>query len=380
MPVEVHSRHIKVSVERELWARAAGRCEFNDCNRILYRSPITKEPVNIAEEAHIWSFAKDGARGWGPFVFRRKGLNDAANLMLVCHDCHKTIDKDKGVNYPAEILVAWKRKHEDRIEIVTGIAPSSQSHVIIYSGNIGDQKPKIDLALAMSALLPDWNPAAEWPIILAMSWEGKDDRADYWTAEENNLVASFARQVRPLLEQHTCRHYSIFGFAPIPLLVKLGALFTDQVAAEVFQLQREPEQSWRWPAQAEAIEFIVKRPASFDTPPAVILALSDVVGHDRVTSVFGPCSIWELTVSKPNNDLMKSRESLSKFRRAMRQLLDEIGRTHGKSTPITFFPAIPVSCAVELGRIRMPHADSAWQFYNQNGKLGKFVPAIKIEA
>ncbi len=51
------NRYIKREVERELWARAAGRCQFNGCNRILYRSPVTQERVNITEKAHIYSFS-----------------------------------------------------------------------------------------------------------------------------------------------------------------------------------------------------------------------------------------------------------------------------------------------------------------------------------
>ena len=61
------TRYIKKEVERELWARAAGRCQFNGCNRILYKSPVTQERVNISEKAHIYSFSEDGPRGWGPF-------------------------------------------------------------------------------------------------------------------------------------------------------------------------------------------------------------------------------------------------------------------------------------------------------------------------
>ena len=61
------NRAIPREIERELWARSAGRCEFNGCNRILYQSPVTAESVNISEKAHIYSFSKDGPRGWGPF-------------------------------------------------------------------------------------------------------------------------------------------------------------------------------------------------------------------------------------------------------------------------------------------------------------------------
>src|SRR3990172_8383452 len=104
MAKEITRRHIKVEVERELWARAAGRCQINGCNRILYKSPVTQEPVNISEKAHIYSFSEDGPRGWGPFVMNRNKLNDISNLMLVCNVCHTTIDQDKdGERYSAEL-------------------------------------------------------------------------------------------------------------------------------------------------------------------------------------------------------------------------------------------------------------------------------------
>ncbi len=44
------SRYIKEEVECELWARAAGRRQFNGCNRILYMSLITQEQGNISEK------------------------------------------------------------------------------------------------------------------------------------------------------------------------------------------------------------------------------------------------------------------------------------------------------------------------------------------
>src|SRR4051794_29477546 len=89
------TRKIKPEVERELWERAAARCEFSGCNKLLYKSGVTQEPMNLAEKAHIYSFSKGGPRGWGPFRLNRSGINDITNLMLVCHDCHKLIDEDK---------------------------------------------------------------------------------------------------------------------------------------------------------------------------------------------------------------------------------------------------------------------------------------------
>jgi len=58
MAKKLLSRQIKPDVERRLWALAAGRCEFHGCNRLVFKSPVTQEHVNISEKAHIYSFSE----------------------------------------------------------------------------------------------------------------------------------------------------------------------------------------------------------------------------------------------------------------------------------------------------------------------------------
>jgi hypothetical protein len=52
---------------------------------------------------------------------------------------------------------------------------------------------------------------------------------------------------------------------------------------------------------------------------------------------------------------------------------------HGQSTPLRIFPAMPIACAVEFGRVRMPKADMPWIIYDQNNKAGKFIQTISIQ-
>ena len=59
-------------------------------------------------------------------------------------------------------------------------------------------------------------------------------------------------------------------------------------------------------------------------------------------------------------------------------MLDEIKARHGQSTMLHIFPAMSVSLAIELGRIRMPKAEMPWQIYDQNNALGGFAPALQI--
>jgi len=374
------TRYVKPQVERELWARAAGRCQFDGCNRLLFKSPVTQERVNISEKAHIYSFSKTGPRGWGPLCPNKEQLNDLANLMLVCHDCHKTIDQDKkGERYSADLLVKWKSEHEKRIAIVTGVSPSKKSHVILYGANIGEQTSKLQPEAAKDALFPDWYPAEERPIHLSMNWEGKDSDPNYWKIEAENLRTAFNRQIRPLLDGTEYPHLSLFSLAPIPLMVLLGSLLIDKVPAQTYQLHREPFQTWRWLAGPASFTFLVNRPTSFSHPPALVMSLSDHIAPSRITAVLGEAvSIWELTIESPHNDFLKSREQLSQFRETVRKLIVDIGKTHGKHTPLSIFPAMPVACAVDLGRVRMPKADAPWIIYDQNNEYKKFVRALKI--
>lgn len=374
------SRYVKRKVERELWARAAGRCQFGGCNRLVFKSPVTQEQVNISEKAHIYSFSENGPRGWGPLVTNKKQLNEVANLMLVCHDCHKTIDQDKeGERYSAELLIKWKYEHENRIAIVTGVNPTKKSHVILYGANIGDQTSKLQPEVAKDALFPDWYPAEESPIHLSMRWEGKDSNPAYWKTETENLNTAFNRQIRPLVDGNKCPHLSLFSLAPIPLMILFGSLLTDKVPAQTYQLHREPFQNWKWLAGPENFTYLVNQPESSSHLPALVISLSDYIAPSRITEVLGePISIWELTIEHPNNDFLKSKDQLSKFRETVRQLIVDIGKTHGKHTPLTIFPAMPVACAVDLGRVRMPKADSPWIIYDQNKECNKFIRALEL--
>lgn len=375
------TRYIKREVERELWARAAGRCQFDGCNRILYKSPVTQETVNISEKAHIYSYAKNGPRGWGPFVTNKKELNNVPNLMLTCHDCHKKIDQEKdGGRYTAKLLRGWKDEHEKRVAIVTGVDPSKKSHVLLYGANIGEQVSKLQPEAAKESLFPDWYPSEEHPISVSMSWEGKDDDPTYWTTESKNLEEAFNRQVRPLIDRADPFHFSVFALAPMPLMIRLGALFTDKVPVQVYQLHREPYPSWKWLDGPGDFTFGVNPPPRFDHRPVLLISLSDSIALGRVTSVLGESvSLWELTIDAPHNDFLKSKDQLSKFRETVRKLMVDIGKAHGKATPLAIFPAMPVACAVELGRARMPKADPPWVIFDQNNKNGGFVEALTIE-
>ncbi len=375
-PREV-TRHIKPDVTAILWGRAAGRCEFWGCNTPLWKSPVTQESVNRAQRAHIYSFSGDGPRGNSGID--KESLNDIGNLMLVCHGCHRTIDKHKdGGRYPADLLRQWKAEHERRIEIVTGIDPSKKSHVVLYGANVGDHSSPLNFTEAAQAMFPVVHPAEDRAIELGTVNSSFTDRSEaFWQLEAQNLRTLFDRRVRERITTGEIDHLSVFALAPQPLLILLGTLLIDITNAEVFQRHREP-QTWCWPRRATRISFRVEEPADTRGIPVLVIELTAAVTDDRITDVLGrDVSVWRVTVPEPHNDLVKSHKHLSQFRSTVRPVLDRIKARHGQNTLLHVFPVMGVAPAIELGRVRMPKAHMPWLIYDQVFHRG-FIPTLTI--
>ena len=377
-PAEVKSRNISPAVTAMLWGRAGGRCEFAGCNQLLCRSPVTQETVNIAQRAHIYSFSSDGPRGNDGVG--ADALNGVDNLLLVCGSCHITIDRaPEGGRYTVPLVREMKARHEQRIEIVTGIAPERRSHVLLYAANIGDHNAPRLMTDAATAMFPTRYPASATPISLGIQDSPTKERGDeFWRTEANSLRTQFDRRVRDRLALAEIEHLSVFALAPQPLLIFLGTLLGDITPADVYQRQREP-QTWNWPTTASPPDFVVNTPPTTDGPPALVLALSATVTRDRIEDVLGASvCVWEITVPVPHNDLTKSREQLSRFRATLRTVLDRIKAAHGQTTPLHVFPVASAAMGVELGRVRMPMADTLWHVYDQVNDRGGFIRALSI--
>ena len=376
---EVTSRSISQPIQLMLWGIAAGRCEFDGCNKQLWQSSITKEQVNIAQKAHIWSFSSNGPRGNDGID--PKEINFLHNLMLVCHECHKLIDEDKkGEKYSVNLLVKMKQKHENRINLATSISPNKNSHVLLYGSNIGEHNPLLNFKEATEAIFPDYYPADNKAFELGVTGSPYiDNEVDFWEIENNILVRNFNKSIKPLLINGEIKHLSVFAIAPQPLLIILGTLLSDIPASHVYQRIREP-QTWCWQNDSEDIPFSVIEPQDNQTTVALNISLSATIDNNRITKVLGEdISIWTLTIPEPNNDFMRSGSQLALFRQAFRSLMNKIKSKHGQEQVLHIFPAMPVSSAVELGRAYMPKADMNLKIYDQNKNSG-FQFAVDIQA
>jgi hypothetical protein len=363
--------NIPEKVKIRLWGKAAGRCEYEGCNKPLWLDSVTKAEFNAAYIAHIIADQPNGPRGDSEKSDKLK--RNISNMMLLCDEHHRLIDKEDIQGHPVVRLREMKRKHETRIEMLTSISEDKQSHIILYGANIGRQNAPLSYKKASLAIIPERYPAEGYAIELSLKNSAFQDHEDkYWNFEIEHLRRQYESKIAPLLASGNIQHISIFAIAPQPLLMEFGRLLSDIPTADVYQLHREP-QNWKWQKHSHDISYYIIEPDNFNGTPVLNLSLSATINTDRISKVMNEhYSLWKMTIDCPNNDFMKSQLQLELFRIEFRKLLNQIKTKHGESAIIHLFPAVPVSVAIEIGRVWMPKADLPIKIYDQNTRLGGF--------
>lgn len=370
--------YIPQPVKFILWGKAAGRCQYRGCNKSLFTDALTKGEFNQSYIAHIVADVAGGPRG---DAIRSPLLSqDVTNLMLLCDTHHRKIDKDDVAGHPEPLLLEMKKEHEDRIAIAADIAYDMQSHIVTYKANVGTHTPVVTYESVREYLLPTHYPAQASAIDLGLNNSPQRDRnASFWQAELDNLETQFNEQLRPKLRKNEINHLSLFAFAPIPLLIKLGTLLNDIQDIDVHQPVRAPK-TWNLSDDLGQEAYSVIKPTENHPIVALNISLSANITNDRITAVLGDdCSIYTLTIGTPFNDYLKNKIHLADFSIAVRQLLNEIKSVHGGATELHVFPAMPIATAIEFGRVWMPKADMPLVIYDENTALGGFNKAIKIK-
>lgn len=362
-----------------LWLISAGRCQFKNCNKKQNIDTIKKSYKKYGYVAHIYGFAEGSERY--DEILSPKLEKDISNLMLLCDECHRRIDEKGigGTNFSALDLISMKQEHEERIERLTEIAPNMDSHVVVYKANIGEHSPVITYESSREYLMPHY-PALNRSINLGLENSPQRDKDKvFWDTELNILVENYNQNLKPLLVKSMINHISLFSFAPMPLLIKLGTLFGDKISTEVKQYDRNTG-SWDFSKKDIATKYKVLV-AENASPTNVVLniSLSATINNDRITSVLGnKCTIYTFTIDSPNNGYLVSKKQLDDFTFSIRNLFNEIKEKYGANTPLHIFPTMPISTAVELGRYWMPKADMPLVIYDENKLNDGFFKAIEI--
>lgn len=356
-----------------LFTRAAGRCEFDGCNKNVLEHPLTLRTGNYAQMAHVVAFRPDGPRG-GEGV-RPPDINSVANLMLLCPQCHKEID-DHPTKYPRARLEGFKREHEARVARLTELGPDRRTSLLVLRAPIGGDQVAISPEDMANAISPRYAASKEGAV-LDLNELGKIGEVDaYLETGRAAIDAQIDGVFAPRSEASSVGHISVFALGPIPLLIHFGAKLTNKVRAELFQRHRDAE-DWIWKIDGDRVRFKygLVREGAADGPIALLLSLSGSINLDALPEpVKSTGWIYELTLEDraPDPTFLRLRVELDHFKVAYQEVLGLIASKHGILESIELFPAVPAPIAVLCGRERLPKVHPALRVYDFDRARGGY--------
>lgn len=344
--------YISAPVRRDLWIAAAGRCEFRGCCKPVDRDFLTKKAKSVVGEyAHIIADSPAGARGVPGLS--EKLAADPNNLMLACFDCHARIDRHGQSNeFTAEQLRAMKREHEVRIERMYSATGVEESMPVVMSFPIGAHVPVIDVRHIQYAMLMNSDfkrfPTATAVHIDQSNFFLQDNDPDFWGGAQRALTQQYEQRIRPeLVARGGAAHLSIAGFAPIPMLMKLGALVGDKTPAAIMDL---PGEKWLWDTRDTCPEPSY----TFTVPPPVPREVSVVVSiSGRAQHPVGR-DVVEFQAVAPDRNIIRKEAHVQQFRTSFNVFLQQLFAAGARVLHV--HPATPLSASIEIGRTLLPKA------------------------
>lgn len=352
----------------QIWVKAGGRCQYPGCNISLWKDNFTLAAMNRAYLAHIIADSPDGPRGHP--ILSEQLKSDLSNIMLLCDQCHRRIDKEAVEEHPVELLRAYKRNHEERIELVTALQEDQRTEILLFGTRIGDRFGEVNFEDARVSVLPNRYPASERGIRIDLGDININENDEgFWsltkTHIDRELNRYFGDRIGP--SGKTINHLSIFALAPIPALIYLGKKIGDIRSADVYQRHRQPA-GWKW-EEMEDKDFGYHYDHLYDgtnisSPIAINLSLSNPVRNEDVEQYFGQkAHIYKISVKNPHRDFLRSEEQLRLFTREWKTLLSRIQANHGSNCEAHLFAAVPNSVAVSIGCSLIPKVDPRLVLY-----------------
>lgn len=377
---EVSRNKIKPAVTLGLVAATAGRCEFRGCNDLLFEHHVTSAPGVFAERAHICAFREGGPRGLDGV--RPEDIDSFENLMLLCAGCHKLVD-DNPTRYPRAELQQYKAEHEKRIRWVTGLGPDVQTTVLQVKAKIGTSVVEVSQAEIFDALRPRY-PAGPSAVV-DLTGVGNERGGPFYAAAYEAIQSDVQRLYAKGSEIERTKHLSVFGLAPMPLLMGLGASLSNKVQTDFYQCHRDRTYRWTWSAGEQAARYKVDCLRDGTTPEKVALVLSlsgkidpaTLPAHiDQSYALYG----ISLRDAVPHPGFLRQREDLDEFRRVYRELLALMRKKHPSARELHMFPAVPAPVAIACGFDLLPKVDPTLVVYDNVQTEGGFVERLKVQA
>lgn len=381
-------RKIPDSERLKLWVRSGGRCQI--CRRSLLEGQLAYRELTFGQAAHIvgQKASERSPRGLDEDLTDEQRDN-ADNLMLICDDEHSEIDKWGSRDaFTVEFLRELKRKHEDRVFLATSFGEHNRTTPLRMVGWLRGSPVDVGREAVATAVMGGAGRMPRFDLSTRNMLEidlralpGEEGPSpEYYAAACRAIDRVINTKVAEAVATEDIVHLSVFAFARLPLLVYLGAQLGDLVPVDVYQKHRSTE-DWRWPDLEATAAFgvTVPDPEPGSTEAVLVINVSGTIHPDELPAGVRDLPSFELGVDGlAHPDVLTGPRALAAFSDACRNMLAELERRGHKHVRLLHvFAAIPLSSAVELGRIFARDVHPAIQLYDRTPNDG-YVRAIQV--
>lgn len=372
----------------KLWVRSGGRCQI--CRRHLLEGQLGYRELTFGQAAHIvgQKASANSPRGLDELLSDEERDN-ADNLMLICDDEHSEIDKWGSRDaFTVPFLRELKRKHEDQVFLATSFGEYNRTTPIRMVGWLRGSPAEVGRDAVATAVMASAGRMPRFDLSTRNMLEidlrglpGEDGPLpEYYVAACQVIERAVKIKAAEAVASDDIIHLSVFAFARLPLLVYLGAQLGDQVPVDVYQKHRRTG-DWKWPEPdgTATFAFSVPDPKPARCEATLVINVSGTIHRDELPPGVRDLPVFELAVDQlAHPDVLAGPGALDAFSDACRRMLAEMeGRGHKHVRLLHVFAAMPLSSAVEFGRVLSRDVYPSLQLYDRTPS-GDYVPAIEV--
>lgn len=322
------------------------------CRIELFRIEPGYSPIwNIGEMGHVAASSDGGPRG--DCELEPQDRDKYENLILLCRNCHGTIDGAKEL-YPVERLLQIKADHEAWIR--TALPERGFSAVQWSVVKLQGDFPS-DASTIAEALSPD-QEAHQTQISVSPT-------RDSWASIQGELRERIGA-IRASQDPVSSR-LAVFPLAPVSACLFSGYLLTNRVNVRAFQYHRD-DATWAWPKdpkQPTSPTFM--ETAGSLSPSAQVLFLFELTAPIDASplsaKVGGERAIYRCSVSDPSTGWLKSKAQLDELAGKAREMFEQASIKYPQSTLWHLLYAGPAPGAVAVGQQLNPTMTPLVQLY-----------------
>jgi hypothetical protein len=375
---------------RKIWHDAGGRCMFEGCGADLGRTTLTTKMARIGYLAHIIAADKDGPRGDINLSFQLS--DDPENIMLMCDEHHRYIDRIAEPEYQAARLNTMRANHVRFVRRQLDALAYPRTQGVAFLGNVASiatapSERDMHDAMLDQQLAP--LSAIEYPL----TGFHRDDRlsTDFWRhlLREHELgITSLVRRfdgTHPTQER--IASLSVFPLTAVPLLFLCGRIVGEGRSVKVFQYDFT-RGSFRWDASRTPQPpgtFYFEKPQESTSATEVLLSIELTAGLDltalpaKLSAGVQDGSVrWlRIRATKPNSYCVGHPDDLEQFTVAAREAL-AFAQDHLRAQRVHLFGIAPASSLFRYGQLLRPGHHSTHIFYDRADRNLPFREALTL--